>query len=75
MFSGTSDWADSKIARLVANQSSRLGSCWTPGRPRVHGRGAARSGVGRGGAVVAGAVLFGRDAVLAATCRWCAAAV
>ena len=25
MFSGTSDWADGKIARLVANQSSRLG--------------------------------------------------
>ena len=30
MFSGTSDWADGKIARLVANQSSRLGSCWIP---------------------------------------------
>lgn len=29
MFSGTSDWADGKIARLVANQSLRLGSCST----------------------------------------------
>lgn len=29
MFSGFSDWADGKIARLVPNQSSRLGSCST----------------------------------------------
>ena len=27
MFSGASDWADGKIARLM-NQSSRLGECW-----------------------------------------------
>src|ERR1700716_307907 len=30
MFSGFSDWADGKIARLVANQSSRLGALLDP---------------------------------------------
>lgn len=29
MFSGASDWADGKIARLM-NQGSRLGSTWIP---------------------------------------------
>ena len=36
MFSGTSDWADGKIARLVANQSSRLGELLDPLVDRVY---------------------------------------
>jgi cardiolipin synthase len=36
MFSGFSDWADGKIARLVANQSSRLGALLDPAVDRVY---------------------------------------
>jgi cardiolipin synthase len=36
MFSGFSDWADGKIARLVANQSSRLGELLDPAVDRVY---------------------------------------
>lgn len=36
MFSGASDWADGKIARLVANQSSRLGELLDPLVDRVY---------------------------------------
>jgi cardiolipin synthase len=36
MFSGFSDWADGKIARLMANQSSRLGELLDPLVDRVY---------------------------------------
>src|SRR5258708_37918311 len=36
MFSGFSDWADGKIARLVANQSSRLGELLDPAVGRIY---------------------------------------
>src|SRR6478672_9986087 len=36
MFSGFSDWADGKIARLVANQSSRLGEQLDPAVDRIY---------------------------------------
>jgi cardiolipin synthase len=36
MFSGFSDWADGKIARLVANQSSRLGALLDPAVDRMY---------------------------------------
>src|ERR1044072_5105724 len=36
MFSGFSDWADGKIARLVANQSSRLGELLDPAGGRIY---------------------------------------
>lgn len=36
MFSGFSDWADGKIARLVKNQSSRLGALLDPAVDRVY---------------------------------------
>jgi cardiolipin synthase len=36
MFSGFSDWADGKIARLVANQSSRLGALLDPAVDRIY---------------------------------------
>jgi cardiolipin synthase len=36
MFSGASDWADGKIARLVANQSSRLGELLDPLVDRIY---------------------------------------
>jgi cardiolipin synthase len=36
MFSGASDWADGKIARLVDNQSSRLGELLDPLVDRVY---------------------------------------
>jgi cardiolipin synthase (CMP-forming) len=36
MFSGFSDWADGKIARLVDNQSSRLGELLDPAVDRVY---------------------------------------
>src|SRR5258708_37647140 len=36
MFSGFSDWADGKIARLVANQSSRLGELLDPAVARLY---------------------------------------
>lgn len=68
MFSGVSDWADGKIARLVANQSSRLGELLDPLVDRVYmvtvPVGLALAGVVPWWVV---AVLLGRDAVLAAT--------
>ena len=68
IFSGTSDWADGKIARLVANQSSRLGELLDPLVDRVYmvavPLGLALAGVVPWWLV---AVLFGRDAGLAAT--------
>jgi len=36
MFSGVSDWADGKIARLVPNQSSRLGELLDPLVDRIY---------------------------------------
>ena len=36
MFTGFSDWADGKIARLVANQSSRLGELLDPAVDRIY---------------------------------------
>ncbi len=36
IFSGASDWADGKIARLVANQSSRIGELLDPLVDRVY---------------------------------------
>src|SRR5919201_1348623 len=36
MFSGFSDWADGQIARLVANQSSRLGELLDPAVDRIY---------------------------------------
>lgn len=67
MFSGTSDWADGKIARLVDNQSSRLGELLDPLVDRVYlvavPVGLALAGVVPWWLV---AVLLGRDALLAA---------
>lgn len=68
MFSGVSDWADGKIARLVANQSSRLGELLDPLVDRVYML-VVPVGLGLAGVVpwwVVG-LLIGRDAVLAAT--------
>ncbi|MCI4675683.1 CDP-alcohol phosphatidyltransferase family protein [Candidatus Mycolicibacterium alkanivorans] len=67
MFSGFSDWADGKIARLVANQSSRLGELLDPLVDRIY-MVAVPVGLGFSGVVpwwVVG-ILIGRDAVLAA---------
>jgi cardiolipin synthase len=68
MFSGFSDWADGKIARLVANQSSRLGELLDPAVDRIYML------VTPVALAIYGAVpwwivltLIGRDAVLAAT--------
>ena len=36
MFSGASDWADGKIARLYATQSSRLGELLDPAVDRIY---------------------------------------
>jgi cardiolipin synthase (CMP-forming) len=36
VFSGFSDWADGKIARLVANQSSKLGALLDPAVDRIY---------------------------------------
>ena len=36
MFSGFSDWADGKIARLIDNQSSRLGELLDPAVDRIY---------------------------------------
>ncbi|OBA95273.1 CDP-diacylglycerol--glycerol-3-phosphate 3-phosphatidyltransferase [Mycobacteriaceae bacterium 1482268.1] len=36
MFSGASDWADGKIARMVDNQSSRLGELLDPAVDRIY---------------------------------------
>ena len=68
MFSGFSDWADGKIARLVANQSSRLGALLDPLVDRIY-MVAVPLGLGFAGVVpwwVIG-ILIGRDLVLAAT--------
>jgi len=68
MFSGFSDWADGKIARLVANQSSRLGALLDPLVDRVYmlavPLGLAFAGVVPWWVVI---TLIGRDLVLAAT--------
>jgi len=68
MFGGVSDWADGKIARLVANQSSRLGELLDPLVDRVYmvtvPVGLALAGVVPWWVV---AILLGRDAALAAT--------
>ncbi len=68
MFSGFSDWADGKIARLVANQSSRLGELLDPLVDRIYML-AVPLGFGVAGIVPwwLVATLIGRDVVLAAT--------
>ncbi|MUL85439.1 CDP-alcohol phosphatidyltransferase family protein [Mycobacterium sp. CBMA247] len=68
MFSGFSDWADGKIARLVANQSSRLGELLDPLVDRIYmvivPLALAVHGVVPWWLVL---TLLGRDALLAAT--------
>jgi cardiolipin synthase len=68
MFSGFSDWADGKIARLVDNQSSRLGALLDPAVDRIYmvtiPVALAIDGIVPWWIV---ATLLGRDAVLAAT--------
>lgn len=68
MFSGISDWADGKIARLVPNQSSRLGELLDPLVDRIYmitvPVGLALAGVIPWAVV---AILLGRDLLLAAT--------
>ena len=68
MFSGFSDWADGKIARLVANQSSRLGELLDPAVDRIY---MLTVPVAFGFAHIVPwwivLTLIGRDAVLAAT--------
>ncbi|BBX08169.1 CDP-alcohol phosphatidyltransferase family protein [Mycolicibacterium aichiense] len=68
MFSGFSDWADGKIARLVPNQSSQLGALLDPLVDRVY-MVAVPVGMGFAGVVPwwLVATLVGRDLVLAAT--------
>lgn len=68
MFGGFSDWADGKIARLVDNQSSRLGELLDPLVDRIYML-AVPLGFGLAGIVPwwVVATLIGRDAVLAAT--------
>jgi cardiolipin synthase len=68
MFSGFSDWADGKIARLVDNQSSRLGALLDPLVDRVYML-AVPLGLGFAHVVPLWLVitLIGRDLVLAAT--------
>jgi cardiolipin synthase len=68
MFSGFSDWADGKIARLVANQSSRLGELLDPAVDRIY------MVIVPVALAIYGAVpwwivvtLIGRDVILAAT--------
>jgi cardiolipin synthase len=68
MFSGFSDWADGKIARLVANQSSRLGELLDPAVDRIY-MVTVPVALAIYGAVpwwIVG-TLLGRDVVLAAT--------
>ena len=66
MFSGVSDWADGKIARLVANQSSRLGELLDPLVDRIY-MVAVPVGLALAGVVPwwVVAILIGRDVVLA----------
>src|SRR5215213_2818402 len=68
MFSGFSDWADGKIARLVANQSSRLGELLDPAVDRIY-MVTVPVALAIYGAVPWWIVLtlLGRDAILAAT--------
>jgi cardiolipin synthase len=68
MFSGASDWADGKIARLVPNQSSRLGELLDPAVDRIY-MVTVPIALAIYGAVPWWIVvtLIGRDAVLAAT--------
>jgi len=68
MFSGASDWADGKIARLVPNQSSRLGELLDPLVDRIY-MVAVPVGLALAGVVPwwVVAILIGRDVVLAAT--------
>ncbi|HOB47802.1 MAG TPA: CDP-alcohol phosphatidyltransferase family protein [Mycobacterium sp.] len=68
MFSGVSDWADGKIARLMDNQSSRLGELLDPLVDRIY-MVTVPVGLALAGAVPwwLVAVLLGRDVVLAAT--------
>jgi cardiolipin synthase len=68
MFGGVSDWADGKIARLVANQSSRLGELLDPLVDRVY-MVAVPVGLALAGVVPwwVVAILLGRDVLLAAT--------
>ncbi len=68
MFTGVSDWADGKIARLVDNQSSRLGELLDPLVDRVY-MVAVPVGMALAGVVpwAVVALLVGRDAILAAT--------
>lgn len=68
MFSGFSDWADGKIARLFDNQSSRLGELLDPAVDRIYMVVIPLALAGAG--VVPWwfvAVLIGRDLLLAAT--------
>ena len=68
MFSGFSDWADGKIARLVDNQSSRLGELLDPAVDRIYML-TVPLAFGFAGIVPWWIVitLIGRDAILAAT--------
>ena len=68
MFSGFSDWADGKIARLVANQSSRLGALLDPAVDRIY-MVAVPVALAIAGIVPwwIVAILLGRDLLLAAT--------
>ncbi|WP_299557419.1 CDP-alcohol phosphatidyltransferase family protein [uncultured Mycolicibacterium sp.] len=68
MAGGVSDWADGKIARLMANQSSRLGELLDPLVDRVY-MVTVPIAFGLAGIVPwwVVATLVGRDAVLAAT--------
>lgn len=68
MFSGFSDWADGKIARLVDNQSSRLGELLDPLVDRIY-MVTVPIALAVHGSVPWWVVLtlIGRDAVLAAT--------
>lgn len=68
MFGGISDWADGKIARLVPNQSSRLGALLDPLVDRIY-MVAVPVGLAFAGVVpwAVVAILLGRDLVLAAT--------
>jgi cardiolipin synthase len=68
MFSGFSDWADGKIARLFDNQSSRLGALLDPAVDRIYML-VVPVALAINGTVPWWIVLtlIGRDAVLAAT--------
>ncbi len=68
MFSGLSDWADGKIARLYTNQSSRLGELLDPAVDRIYMVIVPIAmAIGRPVPWWIVALLLGRDVVLAAT--------